>query len=270
MNKFETTKIEYKITTSVEGFCPHCNHDLASSKIEELEDKYPSEDYWNESHQLFDKIPRRDNDIEFSEYNKHIKNHPVYVNYNNLHNTWRDRIKEMPIKHIIRSETIYVIEGVCPTCSNGIELKHQHSIMMYSPPMMEIGEQMKVRQIHHCPKCDNLIIVEDGIFKQSESVKNENEVFVRQSSIDAIKDIQKMKAYDTRHLNNKDGKNVIDNSKRGWTTGTKRASKHIHKCPICYGKTKVPKSLYFLDTTDSTEEITCKSCNGKGYISDLE
>ncbi len=230
MSEFDTTKVEYKITTSVEGFCPHCHGDLNSSKTEEMSDDYPPKDYWIKLHELFVKIPRKgDNKEEWEDYHNYIKDNPIFVNFYNLYDTWKDRIKEMPIKHIIKSETIYVIKGTCFYCNKEVELRHPHAVIYYSPPIMNPGEQMEVRQIHECPYCKNNIIAENGEFKH--------------------------------------GQVTIDNSKRGWTTGQIRGTKKLHRCPICYGQTTVPASLYSGDNED-IEKVECKSCEGKGYISD--
>jgi hypothetical protein len=261
MGSFKTTKIEYKITTSVEGFCPHCHQDIGSSKTEEIEDDYPSEDYWNESHRLFTRIPRKGDDKAWAEYDKYLKDHPTFINLHNLRNKWRDRIKEMPIKHYIKSETIYVIKGICPTCGNVVELRHEHRITMYEPPMMVPGEQNEVRQIHRCPNCDNHIIVDDGKFKQSESAKNDaNKVVIQQSSIDAIKDIKAMKAYDKeKKLKNESEQDV---GHRGRPTNNLKT----FQCPVCKGRLTVPSSLYGTSTTSDTSEVQCRSCQGIGYI----
>lgn len=122
------SKIEYKITTSIKGTCPHCKEAINTETIEELSDDMPPQEYFN----------RRVDALKQSidDYDKFIIENPTYINLNNLMETWRQRVEALQVRSSIKSESIYVFTGDCPYCNKNIDLRKVMLILNNMPPRL--------------------------------------------------------------------------------------------------------------------------------------
>jgi hypothetical protein len=172
-------KTEYKITTKIEGACPHCNKPINIENVELFEDKSPTQEYYDKRAEALN------NGAEA--YEKFLSENPVNTTFTDLRKTWRDRIASLPIKSAINSDTIYVYNGDCPYCNKNIELRAMMSRTNGPPTLRDqleekktlgewIGllEQQAMSKMHdptekshfleHCPLCDQIIHLVDGEF----------------------------------------------------------------------------------------------------------
>ncbi|MDD3813274.1 MAG: hypothetical protein PHZ02_01400 [Desulfocapsaceae bacterium] len=124
--KAKITKIEYKITTTIKGVCPHCKEVIDIENAEELSDDVPPQEYFD----------RRTAALKqgIDEYLKFMGNNPIYNNFNNLIQTWKERVEALQIKSLIKSESIYVYNGDCPYCNKNVDLKLALFTIHNAPP----------------------------------------------------------------------------------------------------------------------------------------
>lgn len=185
MKKAELTKIEYKLTTAIEGTCPHCKETIDLKNIEELSDDVPPQEFFERRADALNQ--------NIDQYMKFVSENPTYPILNNLLETWRNRVDALQIRSSIRSESIYVYNGDCPYCKNNIDIKEAMSVRQDAPPQLRdpfneekslfdwltIIKNKDLAKLHdpsenshfleNCPLCGEMIHLTDGeFFKKSD------------------------------------------------------------------------------------------------------
>jgi hypothetical protein len=174
------SKTEYKITTKIEGTCPHCNKSINIENVELFEDKSPTQEYYDKRAEALNHADET--------YEKFLIENPVNPIIHDLYKSWKDRIESLQIRSSIRSETIYLYKGDCPYCNKNIELRSMMCSTLNGPPRLRdqleeqktLGEWLRLLEqedtakmhdpthkshfLEHCPSCDQIIHLVDGKF----------------------------------------------------------------------------------------------------------
>ncbi len=175
MGEIQTTKVEYKITTSIEGTCPHCLKTIHIEKVEESSDDVPSQEFYEKCHKLF----RRDDDA----YSEYLHDNPTFINLSNLRETWRERVEKLPIRSLIKSEATYILSGECPYCDKRVNLRMPFTIIFHEPPKIEPEEERKIHTFENCPLCGKEIHITGGRFyTESECLDHASREFKKKLS----------------------------------------------------------------------------------------
>lgn len=181
----KVSRVYYKITTAIEGICPHCKENIDLKNVEELSDDVPPQEFFDRRADMLKQ--------NIDQYMKFVSENQTYPVLNNLLNTWRNRIDALQIRSSIRSESIYVYTGDCPYCKNNIELREVMFVHGNGPPrlrdpfneekslldwltLIRNKDLAKIQDpsedshfLEECPLCGEMIHLTDGeFFKKSD------------------------------------------------------------------------------------------------------
>ncbi|MDP3353464.1 MAG: hypothetical protein Q8S44_06970 [Flavobacteriaceae bacterium] len=141
MQKAELTKIEYEVTYSSSGKCPHCSVEINTRDSEVISDSF--------------------GDRKFAEKTYHN----CLLNIENIRQTWAEKVKEkIPIVSKTECTTVYVLEGECPYCGKNITVRENLERIYNSPPEPDPTRYKEIHLLNKCPECNNQIHISGGDF----------------------------------------------------------------------------------------------------------
>ena len=151
MEQVKLLRLEYEVTYSSSGKCPHCNAEISTKESEVLSDNIGDREFAGTLY------------------------HNCLLNINSIRGGWFEKVKEkIPVISETQCATIVVLEGRCPYCSADIIVRKDMEIIRDSPPALEPRgfkdqrrEPMGYKEIHgleHCPGCNGLIHISGGNF----------------------------------------------------------------------------------------------------------
>jgi len=141
MEPAKLLRLEYEITYSSSGKCPHCNEEINTKESEVLLDNLG------------------DKDIAGKVYHNYL------LNIENIRETWFEKVKEkIPVVSETQCVTICVLEGRCPYCSENITIRIMLGSICDNPPAPDPGYYKEIHGLERCPACNNLIHISSGNF----------------------------------------------------------------------------------------------------------